>query len=134
MSLALKGHEVWKEIAPELTPADFNYPFVMEVAFLRLLSKMRRRAGVPFRVVSDHRPALRNAAAGGAKGSAHMQTPCRAVDLKVKNNLERFKVVEAAITHGIQRIGIYPAHEDNSGSVHIDASPTHPAPRIWTRY
>lgn len=132
--LAVSEHAVWGEIKPELTPGDFRFPHAMDVAFLRLLSRTRRRAGVPFRVVSDYRDPARNAAAGGAKGSTHMEHPCRAVDLHVKDNHERMRIVQAAVEEGFLRIGIYPAAEDNSGSVHLDASEINPAPRMWTRY
>lgn len=131
---AVEGHPVWQEIAPELTPRDFRFPWQMDVHFLRLLSRTRRRAGVPFRVVSDYRSPARNDAAGGAEKSAHMERPCRAVDLSVKNNYERFRVVQAAMVEGFLRVGGYPAHEDNSGSVHLDASEVNPAPRFWTRW
>lgn len=127
-------HAVWGEIKPELTPEDFRFPYDMDVAFLRLLSRVRRRAGVPFRVVSDYRDPDRNAAAGGAKSSTHMERPCRAVDLHVKNNEERARIVFAAADEGLIRIGVYPAKPDNSGSIHLDASEVNPSPRIWTRY
>lgn len=132
--LAKLKHAVWGEIAPELTPKDFRFPARMDVEFLRLLSRTRRRAGVPFRIVSDSRDPAANEAAGGAKASAHMEVPCAAVDLRVKNNFERARVVTAAVQEGFERIGIYPAHEDNSGSVHLDASTSKPRPRFWTRY
>ena len=132
--LARLKHAVWSEIAPELTPKDFHFPERMDVDFLRRLSRTRRRAGVPFRVVSDSRDPAANEAAGGATNSAHMEMPCSAVDLRVKNNLERARVVTAAVQEGFERIGIYPAHEDNSGSVHLDASTDKPSPRFWTRY
>jgi uncharacterized protein YcbK (DUF882 family) len=131
---AAKGHAVWGEIAPELTPRDFRSPFAMDVAFLRLLSRARRRAGVPFRVISDYRDPARNEAAGGAEKSAHMECPCRAVDLQVRDNHERARIVLAAAEEGFLRIGVYPAHEDGGGSLHLDASETNPAPRIWTRF
>lgn len=131
---ATAGHIVWAEIAPEFHPREFHFPHLMDVEFLRLLSRTRRRAQVPFRLLSDARDPERNAAAGGAEKSAHMEVPCRAVDLHVVNNFERFQVIAAALAEGFQRIGIYPAHEDNSGSIHLDASEVNPAPRCWTRY
>jgi hypothetical protein len=125
---------VWAEVAPELTPADFRHPERMDAAFLRRLSGARRRAGVPFRVRSDHRPPEANLRAGGAPNSAHRDVPCRAVDLWVHDNEERFHVLEALLAAGFRRIGVYPAREDGSGSLHVDASEANPAPRIWTRH
>lgn len=131
---ALPGHPVWGEIAPEFHAREFHCPNEMDVSFLRLLSRTRRRAGVPFRIISDYRSPERNEEAGGATKSAHMERPCRAVDLHVKNNYERFQVVQAAMLEGFVRVGVYPAHEGGSGSVHLDASEVNPAPRCWTRW
>lgn len=131
---AAAGNRVWVEIAPELTPAEFRYPEAMDAGFLRLLHRARRRAGVPFRVVSDHRPPERNEKVRGAKRSAHLEVPCRAVDLRVASNQERWRVVEALLEAGFVRVGLYPAHADGSGSVHVDASESNPAPSMWTRH
>jgi uncharacterized protein YcbK (DUF882 family) len=132
--LAVPDHPVWAEIAPELTPREFHEPAQMEVDFLRRLSAARRRAGVPFRITSDHRPPARNRAARGAEHSAHLEVPCRAVDLTVASNEERFRVVSALLAVGFRRIGVYPAAEDGSGALHVDASEVNPSPRIWTRF
>lgn len=91
--LAVAGHEVWGETAPELMPHDFNYPYRMAPDFLRQLIKVRRACQVPFRVVSDHRPPERNQATGGAQQSAHLETPCRAVDLRLNDNIERYRLL-----------------------------------------
>lgn len=135
---AVEGHPVWTEIAPELTPRDFRHPWEMCPAFLRRLSRARRACGVPFRVVSDYRPPDRNASAGGASQSAHLESPCRAVDLRVLDNHERYRVVTALLAEGFERLGVYAPTEwqrsqygTASGSVHVDASPTNPSPRIW---
>lgn len=91
---AHEGHPVWGEIHPELQRTqDFNYPDHMDPRFLANVIRPRRRSGVPFRVVSDYRPPERNAAAGGATKSAHMESPCAALDLRVLNNQERYYVV-----------------------------------------
>ena len=135
---AYANHGVWGLIAPVITPAEFNHPYEMHVETLLRLHRVRRRSGVPFRFVSDHRPPDRNAAAGGAKGSAHMTNPCRAVDLRVQTSAERFAIVEAALAEGFRRIGIYSptAHQKqfygkNAGSVHLDDSPTHVQRVMW---
>lgn len=132
------GHAVWTEISPEITPGELNYPYMMDPDFLRRLSRIRRASGVPFRFVSDHRPPARNAAAGGVTGSAHTEDPCAAVDIRLHNSAERYAVLRAAITEGIQRIGIYPPTTDqrkawgkNSGSLHLDDSPSKPRLVAW---
>ena len=74
----------------------------------------------------------------GAANSAHLEVPCRAVDLRVHTAAERFRVISAALTHGIVRVGVYPPTEHQrttygpaSGSVHLDASPTKPQAVMW---
>jgi hypothetical protein len=138
---AVKGHVVWGEIAPELLPSDFNDPYLMDVSFLRILSRARRACGVPFRIVSDHRSAEHNATLvgvtgkiGGAKNSAHTEAPCRAADLHVKNAYERAKVLFALYEEGIRRFGVYEGKEGDAGSLHADASSYLPSPRLWTKY
>jgi hypothetical protein len=131
------NHAVWGEIAPELTPKDFNEPEQMDVDFLRLLSRMRRDrdCGVPFRVVSDARDPDGSV---GSTQSAHKERPCKAVDLRVLTNAERFKVITTALKHGIVRIGVYPPTEHQratfgkgSGSVHLDASAVNAQRVMW---
>lgn len=131
---AVKAHIVWGHIKEYFKPEEFTDPYNMDAAFLYALYKIRLKAGVPLRITSSIRSPEHNETVGGAKGSAHMLIPGCAVDLFVKNNYERFKIVKAAILEGIERIGIYPAKEDNSGVIHLDMSPSHPQERIWTRY
>ncbi len=130
---AALDHPVWREIAVWFAPEEFRFPEAMDAGFLRRLADARQRARVPFRIVSDHRPPEHNARVGGVPRSAHLEVPCRAVDLQVANNEERFRIVAALLAERFERIGIYPARPDGSGSVHVDASQIHPAPRLWTR-
>ena len=134
-------HPVWQTVAPELTPRDFRHPHEMDADFLLLLSKARRLAGVPFRIVSDYRPPEQNAAAGGATKSAHMESPCRAVDLRVHNNEERFRIVDALRRVGLERIGIYvptdwqrTTYGPAAGTIHVDDSRVNPRPRMWLEW
>jgi hypothetical protein len=53
---AYLGHPVWQEIHPLFQPHEFRFPFHMDVNFLILLHRTRIRAGVPFRIRSDHPP------------------------------------------------------------------------------
>src|SRR5690606_32379317 len=112
--------------------------YEMNVETLRRLSKVRRACDVPFRIVSDYRSPGRNKSAGGATRSAHMDSPCHAVDLRVHGSGERFRIVEHAIAAGFRRIGIYQPTSwqarmlgKNAGSVHLDDSPTHPQGVMW---
>lgn len=101
---ATEGHSVWDGIAPNserggFLPSEFRRPYLMAVGFLRRLCRARRRDRVPYRVVSSHRTAAENAAAGGAPKSAHTEEPCAAVDLRVLNNEERYRVVANLIAY-----------------------------------
>ena len=113
---------------------EFNYPAEMGYEFVVWLDEVRHRAGVPMHLVSDHRPPERNAAAGGASKSAHMDLPCNAIDIGQRPTLpdpnwtrHRFRIIKAAMDAGCVRIGMYP-----SGSLHLDrAESTHPSPCLW---
>lgn len=125
--------EDWAEIR-HFAPSEFNYPDSMGVEFVKWLDAVREEAGCAMHLVSDHRPPERNAAAGGAKTSAHMDLPCNAVDIGKRPtpadpnwNYHRFRIIAAALKLGCQRIGQYP-----SGSLHLDRSEdSHPSPRLW---
>ena len=114
--------------------SEFKYPDAMGVEFIQWLETVRVEAGVPMHIVSDHRTPERNANAGGAERSAHMDVPCNAVDIGKRPtandpnwNHARYRIIKAALKLGCQRIGMYP-----SGSLHLDrGEDTHPAPRIW---
>lgn len=129
------GHVVWREISPQFTRAEFRDPDSMAVEALRLLHRIRVRAGVPFRLVSDARTPATNP---GASKSAHLERPCTAIDLRVVNSAERFAIVRAAIQEGVIRIGVYPPTEyqratwgKNAGSIHLDASTALPQNVMW---
>ena len=126
-------HPVWEFIQPEFEITEFNDPYAMDANFLELLHRIRKEAGVPFRITSDARDPDGNVGVGK---SAHKKRPCKAVALKVKNSFERMRVVASAIRNGINRVGVYPAKDDGSGVVHLDAEvdPENPSPRLWTSY
>lgn len=114
--------------------SEFNYPDSMGYQFVMWLESVREEAGVPMHLSSDHRPPERNAAAGGAEKSAHMDLPCNAVDIGKRPktddpnwNHARYRIIKAALKLGCQRLGMYP-----NGSLHLDRGESdHPAPRIW---
>lgn len=127
-------HPVWRDIAPHngkpgFLPSEFKNPYEMDAHFLYWLYKVRQDSPVPFRIISDARPA-----GIGASRSAHMERPCRAVDLQAMNSYERACILAAAIRHGCVRWGTYPGDEKDKGGVHIDCSILNPSPRAWTRF
>jgi hypothetical protein len=123
------GHPVWGEIGDYFQPHEFRNPYEMDVEFLRLLYKIRKRAGVPIRITSDARDPEGDI---GADKSAHKKRPCRAIDCKVINSYERWRLVWASVLEGVVRLGVY----GDKPILHIDAE-THtdnPSERIWTSY
>ena len=128
---ATLDHPVWDEIAPELLPKEFEQPESMDVAFLRMLWRARRRADVPFRIIDTVRDDDR---------SAHGELPCCVVDLQVISSRERFKIVKACILEGFERVGAYEGsdgeyrgkHRRDKGGVHVDASRYKPNEVMWT--
>ncbi len=144
---AVAGHAVWDEIAPVhgrpgFRPSEFDFPYKMDVAFLRWLYRVRQEAGVPMRVNDDYREPEDDT---GVSASAHKEAPCRAVDIQVYSSLDRAKIVIAAIVLGCRRIGPYPGKDrrgqagwptyaNDAAAVHLDCSIDKPSPRMWTKY
>jgi hypothetical protein len=131
-----EDHVIWEEIKPEggkggFVPSEFNNPYHMDVAFLRLLHRIRQVANVPMKINSDAR-----SSGIGASASAHNARPCRAVDIAVRSSYDRSKIVTSAIILGCRRVGIYPGGEGDASFIHIDAEsrPPRQSPRMWTRF
>ena len=136
---ATARHPVWSEIEPRgeaggFLPSEFDRPEAMDVAFLRLLYRIRLEAGVPLRVISDARDPGRGI---GAPRSAHNvdgeEDAVRAIDLQVFNTEERARITLAAILNGVVRWGTYEAGVAEIGGLHLDAEEENPFPRNWTR-
>lgn len=116
----------WRSVR-HFTPGEFKAPERMGWNFLLWLDQVRDACGVPMRVTSSYRTPQHNAQVGGAKDSAHCDTPCNAVDLMPQNNYERWQIVTAAWALGCRRIGVYA-----DGSLHLDMThDVRPAPRMW---
>lgn len=116
------------------TPDEFNHPEKMGLEFMMALDGLREQAGVPMHPSSDYRSPEYNRSVGGAKDSAHTDTPCDSVDIKKAPtpddphwNHARFCIVRAALAAGWTRIGIYP-----NGSLHLDRTEDRrPGERLW---
>lgn len=93
---------------------EFEFPDRMDVEFLRVLDRARERANVPFYITSDYRE---------AEDSSHSSG--KAVDLHAHRAWVKFKIVEAAMAEGIERIGVYDRH------VHLDMDDSRPYPVLW---
>lgn len=87
------------------------------------LERVRSALCAPVRIVSGARCAARNAAVGGKPRSAHLTG--HAADLAAGSGAERLRLVEAALAAGFRRIGVADSF------IHVDVSPTLPAPSLW---
>jgi|GEM_PF-5712470 len=105
----------WAAVAPEFYAREFNHPDEMGFEFLLWLRDLRRAVGFPLLLSSDHRPPARNETVGGAKLSAHLDTPCDAVDIRQLTAAHRFTLIFEARAMGCRRFGVY-----GNKSVHID--------------
>lgn len=123
--------EDWAEVK-HFGPDEFNYPDRLGYEFVHWLDTVRAHAGVPFHPSSDYRDPARNASAGGASKSAHMDTPCDAIDLAGATpgvpmpSAHRLAIVQAALHLGCRRIGIYA-----NGSVHLDRTEDRRPKALW---
>ena len=81
----------------------------MSQDFLDLLDKARDRAGIPFVITSgyrthEHQEAMKRKGYKVSKDSSHRLG--LAADIKCTNSANRFKIIEALLYVGINRIGI----------------------------
>ncbi len=77
----------------------------MKLALLNRLEEAREKAGVPFRITSGCRCSGHNKRIGGVKGSAHVEG--KAVDIWVRSNKMRFRIITGLLLAGFERIGIH---------------------------
>lgn len=81
--------------------------------FVQILDTARGKTDVPFDITSGFRTPEQNKAAGGVANSSH--TKGLAVDLKVKDNFARYKIINALMTCG-SPVFI----EDARSHIHVD--------------
>ena len=94
--------------------------------FLWKLNQTRDEAGIPFKVVSGCRCKQHNKDVGGARNSDHLPKPyCEGVDIEVKNGIDRFKIISAALSSGFKRIGIA------NTFIHLGTRERNPQVVIW---
>ena len=88
------------------SPDEFDQPEKMDEYFLKLLDKTREEAGIPFKLSSTFR-----------EGDPRTHGLGLAVDIAVEEkgtSQARYKILSAARTVGITRIGFYNHH------IHLD--------------
>ena len=85
---------------------------LMDEDFLNCLDMAREHAGIPFVITSGYRPAEFDFKMHGIKNSDHSQG-C-ACDILAIDGISKFKIVNALLLSGFNRIGV--------GKVHIHCS------------
>lgn len=95
--------------------------------FLKILNAIRHEVGFPFVVTSGYRCPEHPIEARKEKPGAH--STGAAADIACDGE-KAFLIVEAALRHGVTRLGI-----NQSGSarfVHLDTANDMPSPRMWS--
>ncbi len=96
----------------------------MDVYFLDKLDEDREYVGIPFVINSAYRSPAHNAKIGGKPDSSHLRG--LAVDIKATNSMTRYRVLEALIHVGFNRIGIADTF------IHVDDDQEKSSNVIWT--
>lgn len=110
--------------------SEFDSPDVkgsgeeMKMSTLKMLDEARHIAQIPFRVNSGYRTEKHNKKVGGVNGSSH--TKGYAVDIACNDSISRFKIINAALQVGFNRIGI------SDKFIHLDNDPNKSKNVIWT--
>jgi len=84
-------------------------------SFLQKLDNARHKAKIPFKINSGYRSPKHNTAVGGVKNSSHMNIPCNAADISVKDGRERFLILVSLMSQGFTRFGI------GKNFIHVDS-------------
>jgi len=109
MEIKLKYFKLKEFDQPGLPGSNIH----MDLNLLIILDKMRHRAGIPLKINSAYRSPEYNATLkNSSKTSAHCLG--KAVDISATDSISRYKILEAAVHFGIQRIGI------SRNFIHID--------------
>ena len=98
----------------------------MDAGFLCLLDQVREAAGIPLVLNCAYRSVAHEKAQGRSGNSAH--TRGKAVDIRCNTSANRYKIVWAALSCGVRRIGIGKTY------VHLDADPAKAQEVIWDYY
>ena len=98
-----------KHFSPEGDPMLFSCPCgncdtKPNPRLPQVLDLVREESGVPMFITSGPRCEAHNMAIGGAKYSEHMDGD--GADIACSSSRERFMIINAAISNGINRIGV----------------------------
>ena len=96
----------------------------MKTSTLKMLDECRHIAKIPFRINSGYRTDTHNKKVGGVNSSSH--TKGYAVDISCNDSVSRFKIIDAALKVGFNRIGV------SDKFIHLDNDPNKSKNVIWT--
>lgn len=96
----------------------------LDKELVAMLDWARGRAAVPFKITCGLRTKDQNKTSGGVSDSAHLRG--LGVDLDCSDSWHRYKMVQALLLAGFNRLGLYDRH------IHADRDPSLPQGVIWT--
>lgn len=96
---------------------------LMDQAVLRVVDLIQFIVRAALRVTSGTRCKQYNQEVGGTLNSAHLNG--LAIDVSPGDATERFKLIAAAISLGVKRIGVAKDH------IHLDLDDSKPTPALW---
>ena len=106
------------------SPDEIGSGNLMDKRFLEMLDNAREIAGVSFRITSGYRSKAHNKKVGGVPQSSHRLG--KACDIACTSSRHRFKIVNALIEAGFNRIGIADTF------IHVDLDFDKTQNVIWT--
>ena len=116
------------ELSEFASPDEPGSGAKMDKDFVIKLDDARALAGIPFVVKppngSGYRTQKHNREVGGVEDSAH--TKALAVDIRVVNSEARYKILNALMMVGFNRIGI------GQNFIHVDDDKDKPQNAVWT--
>tara|TARA_R100000654_G_scaffold20855_2_gene42080 strand:- start:7602 stop:8069 length:468 start_codon:yes stop_codon:yes gene_type:complete len=110
------------------SPDDKGSGVNMDLNFVRLLDEARELADTSFVITSGYRTPKHNTSVKGSRSSSHMNIPCNACDIAVKDSSARYKIISSLLKVGISRIGI------GKNFIHCDTDLKKSQNVIWHYY
>ena len=110
------------------SPDDIGSGDNMCPIFLKKLDTARGMAAIPFKINSGYRTPKHNKKVGGVKNSSHMNIPCNAADIHIKDSKSRYLIVVSLLAQGFTRIGI------GKNFIHVDGDTKKSQNLIWHYY
>ena len=105
------------------SPDELGSGSKMQRSTLLKLDKARELADIPFFITSGYRTKRHNQKVGGVNGSSH--TKGHAIDISATSSTQRFKIFNALLQAGFERVGI------SKNFIHADDDPLKSKQVLW---